>query len=211
LSSGVDWAAGRQLLTQVVGQRTSTGTDLPLTEESVRALIRAGEEATARQHNFIETRHLLLGILTETETDAAQFLVSNGIDRTRIGTDFQESPPRPEQPDALKGMTERIAELKRMGSGYVGSIVGGLKRDAAGRAEGRTSSNYHADGWRVSEAHVFHTGHQVTVVDRIRLSADGRTLEFSVEVTGPGGEVHRHTMNFPVDSGSPGSESGNPA
>ena len=62
-----------------VGNRTSTSIDLPLTEAAKRVLAQGADEADRLHHRHIGTEHLLLGILTEEDSVAAQVLRQNGV------------------------------------------------------------------------------------------------------------------------------------
>jgi ATP-dependent Clp protease ATP-binding subunit ClpC len=62
-----------------VREKTSTSVDLPLSNESKRVLAYAAEEAERLSHKHIGTEHLLLGLLREPRTFAAQLLNSQGL------------------------------------------------------------------------------------------------------------------------------------
>ena len=66
-------------------EKTSTSVDVPLSNESKRVLAYAAEEAERLSDKHIGTEHLLLGLLRERRTFAAQLLNSQGLslDRTR--------------------------------------------------------------------------------------------------------------------------------
>jgi ATP-dependent Clp protease ATP-binding subunit ClpC len=53
--------------------------DLPLSEETKRALVVAIEEAEALQHQTVDTAHIVLGLLRVEECNAAKLLRKNGI------------------------------------------------------------------------------------------------------------------------------------
>jgi ATP-dependent Clp protease ATP-binding subunit ClpA len=57
----------------------STSIDLPLTSECKRILAYAAEEAEALRHRHIGTEHLLLGILREEHSMAAEILTELGL------------------------------------------------------------------------------------------------------------------------------------
>jgi lipoprotein-releasing system ATP-binding protein len=61
------------------GERTSTSVDLPLSEDSKRALAFAADEAERLRHRHISSEHLLLGILRQEGCRAAQVLRQNGL------------------------------------------------------------------------------------------------------------------------------------
>ena len=60
--------------------RVSTSVDLPLSQESRRALRFAEEEANALGHKHIDAPHLLLGVLRIEDSLAAEFLRKRGIE-----------------------------------------------------------------------------------------------------------------------------------
>lgn len=66
-------------------EKTSTSVDLPLSNESKRVLAYAAEEADRLSDTHIGTEHLLLGLLRESRSFAAQLLNSQGVslDKTR--------------------------------------------------------------------------------------------------------------------------------
>jgi catechol 2,3-dioxygenase-like lactoylglutathione lyase family enzyme len=72
----------------------STSVDLPLSNESKRVLAYAAEEAEGLGHQFIGSEHLLLGILREQNSFAAQLLQQHGlkIDEVRKEIAAREPP-----------------------------------------------------------------------------------------------------------------------
>jgi Clp amino terminal domain, pathogenicity island component len=60
-------------------EKLSTSVDLPLSNESKRVLAYAAEEAERLDHKHIGCEHLLLGLLREPRTLAAQLLNSQGL------------------------------------------------------------------------------------------------------------------------------------
>jgi ATP-dependent Clp protease ATP-binding subunit ClpC len=60
-------------------QKVSTSVDLPLSNESKRALTYGAEEADALGHKQIDAPHLLLGLMRLEESVAAQLLSKHGI------------------------------------------------------------------------------------------------------------------------------------
>ncbi len=61
------------------GEPVSTSVDLPLSQECQRALAFAVEEATRMNHDLIENRHLLLGLLREENWVAAKVLRAHEV------------------------------------------------------------------------------------------------------------------------------------
>lgn len=62
-----------------VREKVSTSVDLPLTHECKRALAYAAEEAKRLNHQHIGTGHMLLGILREEKSLAAEILYERGF------------------------------------------------------------------------------------------------------------------------------------
>jgi hypothetical protein len=48
------------------------------------------------------------------------------------------------------------------------------------------------------ETHHFRDGIEITLIERFRLSEDGKTLSYTQEVTGPG-RSEEHTIDFKVE------------
>ncbi len=70
----------------------SSGVDLPLSEESRRALNYAAEEAERLGHGQIGTEHLLLGLLREENCLAAEILHKRGLHLTSLREDLGQAP-----------------------------------------------------------------------------------------------------------------------
>src|SRR5437773_2219393 len=62
-----------------VREKVSTSVDLPLSQECKRVLTSAAEEAERLQHKHIGTEHLLLGLLREEKSFAAEILHERGL------------------------------------------------------------------------------------------------------------------------------------
>src|SRR5207245_9184335 len=62
-----------------VREKVSTSVDLPLSQECKHVLAYAAEEAERLSHRHIGTEHLLLGILREEKSFAAEILYERGL------------------------------------------------------------------------------------------------------------------------------------
>ncbi len=62
-----------------IREKVSTSVDLPLSQECKRVLAYAAEEAERLQHKHIGTEHLLLGLLREDKSFAAEMLHERGL------------------------------------------------------------------------------------------------------------------------------------
>jgi hypothetical protein len=108
----------------------STSVDLPLSQECKRVLEYGAEEAGRLQHKYIDTEHLLLGLLREERSFAAQLLREQGLTLDSVREQVRQS----ETPHAQTGsaafarfdqwLAERVArggiwtvKQKRVGSG----------------------------------------------------------------------------------------------
>jgi len=67
-----------------IREKVSTSVDLPLSNECKRILVYAAEEAERLRHRHIGTEHLLLGILREEKSVAAEILQERGLRLDRI-------------------------------------------------------------------------------------------------------------------------------
>ena len=65
-------------------EKVSTSVDLPLSQESKRVLAFAAEEAERLSHKHIGTEHLLLGLLREDKSFAAEILHERGLRLTAL-------------------------------------------------------------------------------------------------------------------------------
>jgi hypothetical protein len=63
----------------IIREKVSTSVDLPLSNESKRVLAYAAEEAEAVGHKHIGTEHLLVGLLREEKSFAAELLKQAGV------------------------------------------------------------------------------------------------------------------------------------
>ena len=64
--------------------KVPTSVEIPLSEESKRVLWYAAAEAEVLSHGHIGTEHLLLGLLREEKSPAAQVLQQNGVTYTEV-------------------------------------------------------------------------------------------------------------------------------
>ncbi len=114
----------------VPGEKVSTSVDLPLSKESRQALDYAVEEADRLSHQQIGCEHLLLGLLREEKSFAAQTLLGFGISLDQLRKEAEkiaDVPPsrRPHITDVparrtLHGIAETYrAQGALWGAGYV--------------------------------------------------------------------------------------------
>jgi len=73
-------------------EKVSTSVDLPLSNENKRVLAYAAEEAERLSHKHIGTEHLLLGLLREEKSFAAQLLNNRGLGISGVREALAQSP-----------------------------------------------------------------------------------------------------------------------
>ncbi|RPI26633.1 MAG: ATP-dependent Clp protease ATP-binding subunit [Acidobacteria bacterium] len=76
-------------------EKVSTSVELPLSDESKRVLTYAAEEADRLLCNYIGTEHLLLGLLREEKSFAANILYEKGLRLTRVREELAPASDRP--------------------------------------------------------------------------------------------------------------------
>jgi ATP-dependent Clp protease ATP-binding subunit ClpC len=90
-------------------EKTSTSVDLPLSNESKRALAYAGEEAERLAHKHIGTEHLLLGLLREEKCFAAQILTERGIQLSGVREDLGRQPHEAAQGETRPSVQDELS------------------------------------------------------------------------------------------------------
>jgi hypothetical protein len=83
-----------------IKEKVSTSIDLPVSPACKRILAYSAEEMERLRHNHIGTEHLLLGILREEGTIAAQVLDARGLKLTSVREELARN-PLPEEPSIL--------------------------------------------------------------------------------------------------------------
>ncbi len=107
----------------------------------------AQEEARSFQHNYIGTEHLLLGLVHQEKSVAAQGLVSLGVDLSRVRKEVEHiighgDRAVPDEisltPRAKKAIEFAVDEARRLNHDYVGTehLLLGLLREGEGIAAG---------------------------------------------------------------------------
>jgi ATP-dependent Clp protease ATP-binding subunit ClpC len=94
-SSAVDKIRLEIEKTTVTRAKTSTSVDLPLSNESKRALGYASEEAESLNHKHIGTEHLLMGLLREEKSVAARVLQAFDLTVAKVREELGRRPHEP--------------------------------------------------------------------------------------------------------------------
>jgi hypothetical protein len=206
---------------------TSASVDLPVSKALQQAMHFAAEEADKLGHQHIGVEHLLLGLMAyEPDSAVPGLLRKHGIDRALVLSRIPEPPVEdPDERESLRtlvdrlpprflrpakmalehlqglaaaqpGINDRWLNRPRFGPGIISG--GGEAGWAGGKGRGRRSSTRFEDGVEVVETHHYRDGIEITLIERFRLSEDGKTLSYTHEVTGPGNS-EQHTIDFAVD------------
>lgn len=96
----------------ILREKVSTSVDLPLSPEAKRVLAFAAEESERLQHRHIGTEHLLLGLLREEKSVAAEILHERGLRLNTIRDELTRSTSN-ERHAAQKKETPHLAEFSR--------------------------------------------------------------------------------------------------
>src|SRR5207249_5063240 len=83
-----------------VREHISTSVDLPLSQECKRVLAYAAEEAERLSHQHIGTEHLLLGLLREQKSFAAEILQERGLRISEVREELSKIPTEKTSPAA---------------------------------------------------------------------------------------------------------------
>ncbi len=106
--------------------------------------------------------------------------------------------PPPRIAELQKEMRDKARAALKPGFGSMGGGGGSWDADPQGRIrKGRYSSSRFEDGAAVVETHHFRDGIEITVIERFRLSDDGKRLSYSQEINGPGQSV-QHSIDFEI-------------
>jgi hypothetical protein len=133
-SLGISLEAVRQQVEEIIGQgQQAPSGHIPFTPRAKKVLELSLREALQLGHNYINTEHVLLGLIREGEGVAAQVLVRLGADLNRVrqqvigmlhGRDPEPAGPVPERATVfrvqagLAAVERRLADLeKRVGAG----------------------------------------------------------------------------------------------
>ena len=116
-------------------------------ERARRALTKAQEEAQHFGHNYIDTEHILLGLIAEEESVASKVLNNLGVAANKVRAAVEFVVGRGERqtigevgltPRAKKVIELAVDEARRLGHSYIGTehLLLGLLREREGAAAG---------------------------------------------------------------------------
>ncbi len=99
-----------------IHERVSASIDVPLSLQSNRILMFAAEEADNLPTEHVGTEHLLLGILREESSFAAEIVSAEGLQLTRLREELRKNLPKVQAMDSFEG--EESATTSWSGIGY---------------------------------------------------------------------------------------------
>ncbi len=108
-------------------EKVSTSVELPLSDESKRVLTHAAEEADRLLSNYIGTEHLLLGLLREEKSLAANILYEKGLRLSRVREELAPTAdkPAPTKPKDSLILTEFSRDLtEAAANGMLDPLIG---------------------------------------------------------------------------------------
>jgi len=78
-------------------EKVSSSVDLPLSHDCKRILTYGAEESERLRHKHIGTEHLLIGVLKEEKSFAAELLMERGLRLSRVRQELENTPPEAPQ------------------------------------------------------------------------------------------------------------------
>ncbi|MDA2933908.1 ATP-dependent Clp protease ATP-binding subunit [Acidobacteria bacterium AH-259-D05] len=105
----------------VVRDKVSTSVELPLSDEAKRVLTYAAEEADRLMCNYIGTEHILLGLMREENSVAAEILYENGLRLSRVREELagptteRATPSKPKESLLLTEFSRDLTEAASNG------------------------------------------------------------------------------------------------
>jgi len=160
---------------------------LGVTLEGARQLIAksgvAAEPQPLSPEEAAAERESLRALIAALPDDALR-QARNMLDHLRM---FPKKPPpiRPPIAELRQRMLERTGQTGFFGAG------------SAWMQEGYFSSSSMENGTMTFETRRFHQGHKITLIEKLRVSDDGKTLNYSQQLRGPKGE-HQWSMDFDI-------------
>jgi hypothetical protein len=171
-----------------IREKVSTSIDLPLSNECKRILAYSAEEAERLNHRHIGTEHLLLGILREQNSVAAQLLTERGLrveavreELARKGAaDFEQGPHFGRLFRATPGaLTAGVVPDENTAKRIAEAVWAARYCSEAEDHVESTAVEMKAGVWIVSGAHKRQSTHSVVVA--FIQKADGRVLRLHLE------------------------------
>lgn len=93
----------------------------------------------------------------------------------------------PHMTEMRERMQQRMRDAGIAGMRGAGGGGGGFGSGPGGR-NGNFSFSVPEEGASVVETHRFYEGHEITIIERMRISENRRSLEYTIDIAGPGQE-----------------------
>ncbi len=184
-----------------IREKISTSVDLPLSNESKRVLAYAAEEAELLSSREIGTEHLLLGLLREEKSFAAQILRERGLELPAAREKVQRMP---------KGDTRLYAEaggLRRPAPTSNDHRVSAIFLDVSCRRLGQMTEHLVACVKKLSDEQIWqrHGAHE-NAVGNLILHLCGNARQWIMHGVGGVEDVRVRDKEFSADGGMSGAE-----
>jgi len=175
-----------------IHEKVSTSIDLPLTDECKRVLAYAAEEAVALYHRHIGTEQLLLGVLREGNSLAAQILSERGIRLNTIREELRKNTVKiADSLPGIRGQMDLYSQGPLPEAGVVPDETTARRiaeavwtkaycNEPDDRAEANTAE-LKFDVWIVTGRHLQNSAVLVAFIQK----ADGRILRIHLEPSNP--------------------------
>lgn len=129
-------------------------------------------------------------------------LPEGALEAGKKGLEYFQTWP-PQQPPRVEEMREQQLERMltsiRLGTSGTGCGGGSYTVGQGGNIEsGSFGFTRWDDKTAVNETHRFHSGHEITITERLRMSEDAKALVYAHEVVGRDGTTERHEITFDV-------------
>ncbi len=219
-------ALRKHLLASATEWLGAPGVDVPLSAAAKRVMAIAEQEASILGHDHVTSDHLFLGVLRQTDSVASRTLSKYGIDPEKFrqglsqssGIETEETPSRgtlhsliDDLPDSVLTAAQLMLEQLKFfpppvvpfprESGEIRGMTATVVRDPQGRVrDGHRSSSRNEDSARIFEtSHIFR-GIEITVMERMQLSDDGKVLSYSASIRGPKEQACDTSFDFDVSA-----------
>jgi ATP-dependent Clp protease ATP-binding subunit ClpA len=193
-------------------------------EQARRSIFFARYEASTFGSSYIESEHLVLGLMRE---DRPLLQRCSGANLDAIRGEIEEMAPPKNTPVSTsvdlplslplkRALAYGAEEAERLNQRHIGSghLLLGLLREESSivpdllRKHGITLEGVRREmagppgilqegAGRVIETRRLFHGHEIVLVERLTLSEDGKTISYTQEISGPGRSA-QHTIDFDV-------------
>ena len=185
-----------------IREKVSTSVDLPLSNECKRVLAYAAEEAERLSHRHIGTEHLLLGLLREEKSFAAEILQERGLRLPTVREELQrmthETSQRREQGIPAEPLRSPAAMEHRLAANFL---------DVSCRRLGQMTEYLTACVKKLTEEQIWQRhGAYENAVGNLVLHLCGNARQWIMHGVGGAPDVRVRDKEFSADGGMSGAE-----